>query len=122
MNRNDPLEDISGTELAIGIVDGIGPGGGAPPTARDAARAPVTSGPGVAPGAAGTPSRIPQPTTVAGGPVPPPPTMRSVQVLPPEELPDYWPPLPTANCARGDADGNLWIRTVSPEPRPGGLA
>ena len=35
------------------------------------------------------------------------------------ELPDYRPPFSTG-AVRADADGNLWIRTSSSKPVPGG--
>lgn len=41
----------------------------------------------------------------AGGPNP-------LQFIPPSELPDYRPPF-VAGAARGDADGNLWVRTTA---------
>lgn len=43
-----------------------------------------------------------------GGPGGPSP----LQFVPPSELPDYRPPFMTG-AARGDADGNLWIRTTA---------
>lgn len=49
-------------------------------------------------------------TTVGGpgGPGGPSP----LQFVPPSELPDYRPPF-TAGAARGDLDGNLWVRTTA---------
>jgi hypothetical protein len=46
--------------------------------------------------------------------------MQNTQVLDASLLPDYRPPLPATNAARGDADGNLWIQTVPMNPAPGG--
>ena len=42
-----------------------------------------------------------------------------MQFVPPSELPDYRPPF-TGGAARGDADGNLWVRTTA--TRPGAVA
>ena len=50
---------------------------------------------------------------------PPPPTFRVPNVIPPTELPDYRPPF-NASSTRGDADGNLWVRTNPMRPRLGG--
>ncbi|HET9986122.1 MAG TPA: hypothetical protein VFQ38_21150 [Longimicrobiales bacterium] len=63
---------------------------------------------------------LPAPVTIGGGVVPPPPTMRTVSVLPASELPDYKPPIPPGSV-RADQDGNLWIRTLPPRPVPGGV-
>jgi hypothetical protein len=76
--------------------------------------------PGVPGAPAGTPSCIPSPIMVGGGPTPPPPTMRDISVLPAADLPDYRPPI-APGATRADADGNLWIRTIPPKPIPGGL-
>ena len=67
----------------------------------------------------GTPSCIPSPIVVSGGVAPPPPTIRELFVVPPDELPDYRPPF-IAGAARADADGNLWVRTQPAKPVPGG--
>jgi hypothetical protein len=75
-------------------------------------------GPPGAPG--GTPSCIPSPITLGGGVVPPPPTIRELTMIPPDELPDYRPPF-VAGSSRADADGNIWIHTTPPKPVPGGL-
>ncbi|HVT40264.1 MAG TPA: hypothetical protein VHE78_14580 [Gemmatimonadaceae bacterium] len=45
-----------------------------------------------------------------GGPAPVSQTLPPLQFVAPNELPDYAPPF-TAGSARGDADGNLWVRT-----------
>jgi hypothetical protein len=37
-------------------------------------------------------------------------TIPPLQFVPPSELPDYAPPF-TSGAARGDVDGNLWVRT-----------
>jgi len=75
----------------------------------------------VPPGApgGGMPSCMPAPIVVGGGNVPPPPTIRPVNVMAPSELPDFRPPF-TTGAVRADLDGNLWIRTVPPKPIPGG--
>ena len=79
--------------------------------------APTIAGAPIPPG--GTPSCIPQPIVVSGGVAPPPPTIRELFVVPPDELPDYRPPF-VAGAARADADGNLWVRTNPAKPLPGG--
>jgi len=79
--------------------------------------APTIAGAPIPPG--GTPSCIPQPLVVSGGVAPPPPTIRELFVVPPDELPDYRPPF-VAGAARADADGNLWVRTNPAKPLPGG--
>jgi hypothetical protein len=48
-----------------------------------------------------------------------PGAMSPPQFVSPSELPDYRPPF-TMGAARGDADGNLWIRTTA--TRPGSVA
>ena len=53
---------------------------------------------------AGTPSCFPAPVAVAGGTVPPPPTIRPVNVMSASELPDYRPPFGTG-AIRADLDG-----------------
>ncbi len=92
----------------------------APPTAL---RPPPPGGSPIVTGApgplSGTPSCIPSPVTIAGGNVPPPPTLREDGVLPLTDLPDYKPPIPTGGAVRADLDGNLWIRTVPVRPTPG---
>ena len=42
-------------------------------------------------------------------------TLSSVTLAPPTELPDFMPAF-NAGAARGDADGNLWIRTTAQRP------
>ena len=49
----------------------------------------------------------------------PPPTMRTVEVVKANELPDYRPPFPPGSV-RADRDGNLWIRTLPVKPVSGG--
>jgi len=71
-------------------------------------------------GPAGTPSCIPSPIILSGGVAPPPPTIRELATIPPDELPDYRPPF-LAGSSRADADGNIWIHTTPPKPVPGGL-
>jgi hypothetical protein len=89
------------------------------------AGAPIVAGAAIpqgfgAPGpSAGTPSCIPSPIVVSGGLAPPPPTIRELYVVPPDELPDYRPPF-VAGAARADADGNLWVRINLAKPTPGG--
>jgi hypothetical protein len=109
---------------AIRIQGGPPMSAGGPPAAAGAAGAApggVVAG-GAAPGAPGAAPCMPAPAAMAGGVVPPPPTARSVAVVPARELPDYRPPLMTgaAGAARADMEGNLWIRTVLPRPVPGG--
>jgi hypothetical protein len=65
------------------------------------------------------PSCFPNPGTVSGGVAPPPPTMRDILVVGPEELPDYRPPFYEGGV-RADADGNLWVRIIPPKPIAGG--
>jgi len=88
-----------------------------------AAPPPLPMMPGMMPGApggpSGTPSCIPQPIMIPGN-TPPVPTMREINIMPADELPDYRPPF-GANSIRADVDGNLWIRTLPPKPVPGGL-
>jgi hypothetical protein len=66
----------------------------------------------------GTPSCIPQPVTIPGN-TPNAPTLRESAVMSANDLPDYRPPFSTG-AVRADADGNVWIRTLSPKPVPGG--
>lgn len=42
-----------------------------------------------------------------------------VNFVSPDELPDYQPAF-LGNAARGDMDGNLWVRIISPTPITGG--
>jgi hypothetical protein len=70
--------------------------------------------------AASRPSCLQGPSLVAGGPVPPAPTLREAKVVPASALPDYRPPFMNG-AVRSDADGNLWIRTVPAQPIPGGF-
>lgn len=86
-----------------------------PPPPPDAMKASGTPAPN-----AGMPACLPAPVTMTGGNTPPPPTIRPVFVMRPDELPDYRPPLPSGGAVRADADGNLWIRTIQPKPVPGG--
>ncbi len=65
------------------------------------------------------PSCYPNPGAVSGGVAPPPPRMRDILVVQPDELPDYRPPFYESG-ARADADGNLWVRIIPPKPIPGG--
>ena len=44
---------------------------------------------------------------------------RTVNFVPPSELPDYKPPF-FAGSMRADGDGNLWIRTIPTKSVPGG--
>jgi hypothetical protein len=96
---------------------GATPGAALPPGPVRAEPAAIPGGPPGGP--AGTPSCIPSPIVVSGGVAPPPPTIRELSTVPPDELPDYRPPF-AAGAARADADGNLWIRTIPPKPVPGG--
>ena len=48
-----------------------------------------------------------------------PPGMGGLNFVPPSELPDYQPAF-FAGSARGDADGNLWVRTIPTKALPGG--
>jgi hypothetical protein len=76
-------------------------------------------------GAPPMPSCLPAPIFPMAGPnqTPPMPTIRPVTVIPPDELPDYKPPIPTSptGAIRADFEGNLWIRAVPPKPIPGGI-
>lgn len=99
-----------------GCPPGVTPTASTPATVVGAA-APAPGGP---PGPlTGTPSCIPQPVMLPGGVAPPAPTMREFNVFPAAELPDYRPPLP-GGSARGDMDGNLWVRPIPAKPVPGG--
>jgi hypothetical protein len=90
------------------------------PGAAVAAPPPGAAGVPTSPGAAGAPPPCtPAPIVVTGGVVPPVPTLRTVNIMHPSELPDYRPPIPTGSV-RADMDGNLWIRTNPPRPIPGG--
>lgn len=44
---------------------------------------------------------------------------RTVNFVPPSELPDYKPPF-FAGSLRADGDGNLWVRTIPTKAIPGG--
>jgi hypothetical protein len=95
-----------------------GPPGAVAPPAGERAVMPM---PGMPPGGpAGTPSCIPSPIILSGGVAPPPPTIRELATIPPDELPDYRPPF-VAGSSRADADGNIWVHTTPPKPVPGGL-
>jgi hypothetical protein len=100
-----------------------GGGGGVPPGGAAQSGAPIVPSGSPFPGApgpqGGTPSCIPSPIVVSGGVAPPPPTIREVSVVPPDELPDYRPPF-VPGAARADADGNLWVRINPAKPAPGG--
>jgi hypothetical protein len=93
------------------------PGAAAPPAGE---RRPVGMPVGPPGAPAGTPSCIPSPIVLGGGVTPPPPTIRELAMVPPDELPDYRPPF-IAGSSRADADGNIWIHTTPPKPMPGGL-
>jgi hypothetical protein len=84
-------------------------GSGAGPVAS-AQGSPASSAGGIP--SSGTPSCIPAPIPPNGANVPPMPTMREAQVMPPAELPAFRPPLTNGGSVRADADGNLWIRTA----------
>lgn len=87
---------------------------GAPPTAgAPPGSAPASTTPSV-------PRCLPNPGTVSGGVAPPPPVMRDILVVQPDELPDYRPPF-IERGVRADADGNLWVRIIPPKPIPGGM-
>lgn len=86
--------------------------------AAGAAAAPPAPTPGPPGAPSGTPSCIPQPVSIPGN-TPNAPTLRESAVMPANDLPDYRPPF-TTGAVRADADGNLWIRTLSPKPIPGG--
>jgi hypothetical protein len=93
-----------------------------PPTVNATLGATPPAG-AAAPGTAVTPAAptcFPNPGTVSGGVAPPPPTMRDILVVQPEELPDYRPPF-FERGVRADADGNLWVRIIPPKPIPGGF-
>lgn len=87
------------------MVVGGGGGGGAPDvmiiTRGAAGGAPPARGGGATPGRGAAP---------AGGAAFQMPPINMVNA---DELPDYRPPF-TAGAARGDLDGNLWVRTTSP--------
>jgi hypothetical protein len=115
-----------GTEPgAAGAGTAIQMGAGAVQIAGGVVRqAPGAAAPGGAPAAAAPagPACVPAPPVMGGGVVPPQPTMRNVAVVPAQELPDYRPPLVVgaAGAVRADMEGNLWIRTMPPQPIPGG--
>ncbi|HMC57132.1 MAG TPA: hypothetical protein VKH19_18280 [Gemmatimonadaceae bacterium] len=54
-----------------------------------------------------------------GGGVGGPPGMGGLNFVPASELPDYQPAF-FAGAARGDADGNLWVRTIATKNLGGG--
>lgn len=90
-----------------------------PPATTPAPNFPLSlGGPPMPPG--GIPSCIPSPITVSGGLAPPPPSIRELNVIPPDALPDYRPPF-SPGAMRADADGNLWVRANQSKPIPGGL-
>ncbi len=92
-------------QMAAGGPITFGPGGGA-------AGAEVAVRMGVAAGAAAPPTR-----GGGGGGAPGAPGARMemppINMIDADKLPDYRPAF-TAGSARGDLDGNLWIRTTSP--------
>jgi hypothetical protein len=94
------------------------PASAQPPTPLPGAFPGIPGGPPIPRG--GTPSCIPSPITVSGGLAPPPPAIREIYVIPPDELPDYRPPF-SPGAMRADADGNLWVHTNPSKPIPGGL-
>jgi hypothetical protein len=75
---------------------------------------------GGAPAAAG-PTCFPAPPAMSGGVAPPPPVLRDIFVVQPDELPDYKPPFTQGGAVRADGDGNLWVRVTWPKPIPGGV-
>jgi hypothetical protein len=87
-----------------------GPGSGGPERMAAVEGAAIAMGPMIV--MRGGPGDGPRPaggrdTSRAGGAnftIPP------LQFVPPSELPDYAPPF-TSGAARGDVDGNLWVRT-----------
>jgi hypothetical protein len=59
------------------------------------------------------------------GPVPRPPVLANIlrdatPVLPVDQIADYWPPF-LGEATRGDADGNVWVRTLT-QGAPGKVA
>ncbi len=81
----------AGVEVATRVA--VGGGGGAAPPARGGG---TPDGRGGAPGGAGMRLELPP-----------------INMVDADELPDYRPAF-TAGSARGDLDGNLWVRTTSP--------
>lgn len=111
----------SGVSFPPAYVYGCAPGEepkmiAAPVAPGAATTASTAAGPPGAP--SGTPSCIPQPVSIPGN-TPNPPTLRESAVMPANDLPDYRPPF-NGGAVRADADGTLWIRTLSPKPVPGG--
>lgn len=115
-----PADRVTG--LAGALAAGMAAGAAAAPAAGGAApsgnRSPEAM---MAAAAAAAGMRcFPGPVSVSIGNFrPPPPTVPSVHVVPPSQLPDYRPPI-TGGAARADLDGNLWIRPVQVKPVPGG--
>ena len=66
----------------------------------------------------GRPSCIPAP--VPNTNPPPAPRLREPGVVSAQLLPDFRPPFATG-AVRADADGNLWIRTITPRRGSGGI-
>jgi len=54
-----------------------------------------------------------------GGAVGGPPGMGGLNFIPASELPDYQPAF-FSGAARGDAEGNLWVRTIPTKALSGG--
>ena len=102
--RERAMARMEGRGVAPMVVGGGG-GGGAPDvmiiTRGAAGGAPPARGGGATPGRGAAP---------AGGAAFQMPPINMVNA---DELPDYRPPF-TAGAARGDLDGNLWVRTTSP--------
>lgn len=119
---NGAAAEISRVAGISGAPSGRGaapPASTPPPAATPNASFPVMpGGPPIPPG--GTPSCIPSPITVSGGLAPPPPSIRELFVIPPDELPDYRPAF-SPGAMRADADGNLWVHTNPSKPLAGGL-
>jgi hypothetical protein len=84
-----------GTPLVMGPPDGGGAAGGMVVVTMGAERAAGGGAPRPAAPSGGATQNI---------------TLPPIQFVPPSDLPDYAPPF-TAGSARGDLDGNLWVRT-----------
>lgn len=94
---------------------GMGAGGGMVITRVE--RADAGAGFGGAPAAAS--GCVPAPMMFSSGGPLPPPTLRTVEVVAPTDLPDYRPAFP-AGSVRADRDGNLWVRSNPTKPVTGG--
>ncbi|MEP6496215.1 MAG: hypothetical protein ABJF01_26335, partial [bacterium] len=80
----------------------------------------ISMGVGVAPAPSIDPSTTQgSPVTTAATGVDPNKTTSDVRYVGSEELPDYQPVF-AAGAVRADADSNLWVRTIPPEPLSGG--